>query len=59
MGLTGEYRKRVLFRRLGKSRNRAYRVVISDPINPRLVDAFVNDPQESVERMSDQLRKMA
>lgn len=59
LGLEGDTRKRVIFRRLGKSRNRAYRVVITEPINPRIVDAFVNDPQESVERMSDQLRKMA
>lgn len=59
MGLTGDYRRRVMYRRLGKSRNRAYRVVCSDPVPLRIIDAYINDPKESVERLGDQMRKMA
>ena len=61
LGLTGETTARALWRRLGKSRNRVYEVVCSDPVAVRLVNAFVNaDPQfKPTERLVAQLAKMA
>jgi len=32
MGKVGQYKKRVRFRMLGKSRERVYRIQISDPV---------------------------
>jgi len=59
LGLTGEYRKRVQWRRLGKSRHRIYEIACSDPVSLRIVDAFINDPQEAQERYGEQMRKQA
>lgn len=60
MGLTGEYAKRVRWQRLGKSRNRVYETVDSDPVNVVFIDAYINGPgNASVERLNDQLRKQA
>lgn len=41
-GLQGAYRWRALWRRLGKSRDRVWRVTMSDPVPWRLLDAYVN-----------------
>lgn len=41
VGQTGEYKKRVIWRRLGRSRDRIYEVNFSDPIHWRIVDAFL------------------
>lgn len=42
MGRVGEYRKRVIFRRLGQARDRIYRVSISDPVK-RVITGAVLD----------------
>jgi hypothetical protein len=39
LGLLGEYRSRVRWERLGSSRDRVYRVSISDPVKVVLADA--------------------
>lgn len=41
VGQAGQYRKRVLWRRLGVSRDRVFEVSMSDPIPWRLVDAYL------------------
>ena len=41
LGPQGQYRVRALIRRLGRSRDRVYRVVVSDPIPLRFVDAYL------------------
>lgn len=41
IGKLGEYRSRVRFRRLGKSRDRVFRLTITDPIKVAIVDASV------------------
>lgn len=40
-GQSGEYDNRVMWRRLGRSRDRVYEVNVSDPIPWRLVDAYL------------------
>jgi len=40
-GKVGEYRKRALWRRLGRSRKRLFRVTVSDPVKWALIDAFL------------------
>jgi hypothetical protein len=40
-GLAGNYRKRVIWRRLGRSRDRVYEISCSDPIPYRIVDAYL------------------
>lgn len=40
-GQAGEYKKRVVWRRLGRSRDRIYEVSVSDPIPWRLIDAYL------------------
>jgi hypothetical protein len=37
----GEYSRRVIWRRLGKARDRVFEITVSDPIAWRFVDAFV------------------
>lgn len=63
LGLTGNFTKRAIWRRLGRSRNRIYEVSFSDPVSLRIVDGYVNDPDgkdyKPQERLSDQMRKMA
>lgn len=39
MGKIGEYTKRVIFRRLGQSRDRIYRISISDPVKRVIIAA--------------------
>jgi hypothetical protein len=40
-GRIGEYKKRVILRRLGRSRNRIYEISVTDPIAWRIADAYV------------------
>lgn len=40
-GRLGQYRFRVIWRRLGKGRNRTWRLTMSDPVAWRLLDAYV------------------
>jgi len=41
MGRMGEYRKRVIFRRLGMSRERVYEISVTDPVPVTLISASV------------------
>jgi hypothetical protein len=59
LGLTGNYLKRAIWRRLGRSRNRIYEISCDDPVALRIVDAYVNDPGQAQERLNDKLRAMA
>lgn len=40
-GQAGEYKKRVVFRRLGRARDRVYEINMSDPVAWRILDAFL------------------
>lgn len=40
-GLLGQYKRRVLAQRLGKSRDRVYEISMTDPISWRIVDAYL------------------
>jgi hypothetical protein len=40
-GAQGRYRWRAMWRRLGRSRDRVWRVVVSDPVDWTLIDAYV------------------
>ena len=42
LGKQGEYRKRAVFRRLGRSRNRVFELVITDPIKVTIIDAYAD-----------------
>ena len=42
MGKIGEWRWRVRLTRLGKSRDRVFELVITDPIPVRIIDGLVN-----------------
>lgn len=60
-GQVGEYAKRVIWRRLGRARDRVYEITISDPVPIRIIDGYLDaepgfQPQE---RLTDQLKKMA
>jgi hypothetical protein len=41
-GQAGQYLKRVIWRRLGRSRGRIYELSVSDPIPWRIVDAYID-----------------
>ena len=43
-GQAGQYRNRVIWRRLGNPRDRVYRLRVSDPIPWRIVNAYLNSP---------------
>lgn len=64
-GFGGEFRRRVEWRRLGRSRDRIYEVSTSDAVPWRIVDAYldVSDPQgqgyKPVQRYAHQIGKMA
>jgi hypothetical protein len=59
-GQAGEYQKRVIWRRLGRSRDRIYEISVSDPFPCRIIDAYLkatnNQPQE---RLIKELGKRA
>lgn len=61
VGKTGEYRKRVRFNRLGKSRARVYEVVDSDPVNITIVEAFIDGTPDlpPTRRLTDQFKASA
>ena len=60
LGKTGEYIHRARWQRLGKSRNRVYEIVCSDPIPVRWIDAYVNGPDNAAaERISQLASKQA
>ena len=42
IGKAGEYSSRVRWNRLGKSRNRIFRVVISDPVKRKIINAYLD-----------------
>jgi hypothetical protein len=42
IGKIGEYTRRALWRRLGKSRNRVFRVTCSDPVKTVIIGAFAD-----------------
>lgn len=60
-GQTGNYKKRIILRRLGRSRDRIYEISASDPIPWRIVDAYLsaNPGYQPQERITDELRKKA
>ena len=41
-GRLGQYKHRAIWRRLGRSRTRTWRVVMSEPVPWRLLDAYVD-----------------
>lgn len=59
-GLTGQYGTRLIWRRLGRSRNRIYEISTTDPIAWRIIDGFVlADPGFApTERLTDIYRKL-
>jgi hypothetical protein len=59
-GKLGQYKTRVIARRLGRGRDRVYEISTTDPFPVRIIDAYLKatpgfQPQE---RLSDQLRKV-
>jgi len=42
LGKAGEYRKRLVWRRLGISRDRIFRITISDPVKKVLISSYVS-----------------
>lgn len=60
-GQSGQYKKRVIWRRLGRSRERVYEVSVSDPVPWRIVDAYLSATgyQLPSERITTQLRKVS
>ena len=61
MGQTGKYRTRVMFRRLGRSRDRVYELSCADPAIYRVIDAYLEATPnyKPSERISEQLRKVS
>jgi hypothetical protein len=41
-GKSGDFRKRVVFRRLGRSRDRVFELSATDPIPWRVIDAYMD-----------------
>lgn len=60
-GAPGNYKARVIFRRLGQGRDRVFEIVVTDPIPWRIVDAYVKATPgyEASERLTDRARKVA
>jgi hypothetical protein len=60
-GQAGQYTKRVIWWRLGRSRDRVYEIAVSDPIPWRVVDAYLEASPGFVpqERMIRQAQKQA
>ncbi len=42
MGKVGEFETRVIFRRLGSSRDRVYELKVTDAVNVRFISAFID-----------------
>ncbi len=60
-GQAGVFKKRVRYSRLGRSRDRMYRLTMTDPVPMRIMDAylFASPGYGVTERLSAQLRKGA
>lgn len=60
-GQAGNFGKRVIWRRLGRSRDRVYEVEMSDPIPWRLIDSYLiaSPGYEPQERLSSQYSKVS
>ena len=60
-GMAGNFRRRVEWRRLGRSRDRVYEISVTDPIPWRVVDAylFTTPSNQPVQRYAAQLAKVA
>jgi hypothetical protein len=60
-GQAGTYKTRAHWHRLGRSRDRIYEMVVSDPIDWRIIDAYLDATPGfgHVERMNKNLAKMA
>lgn len=61
-GQAGDYKKRVLWNRLGRSRDRVYEIEMTDPIPWRIIDAYLfTDPEDRqpTSRLASELRKRA
>lgn len=63
-GQAGQFKKRVIWRRLGRARDRVYELSTSDPFPARVVDAYLKaqagaEVYSPTERIGDRLRKMA
>lgn len=41
LGMAGQYNKRVFWMRLGRSRNRVYELVVTDPVPVAIVDSYI------------------
>jgi hypothetical protein len=41
-GALGDNRRRLLWRRLGRSRDRVFRITVTDPVKWFIVDGYVN-----------------
>lgn len=54
-GQAGQYRKRAIKRRLGKSRGRNFKIAASDPIVWNIIDGYIPPAQE---RYTEQIRKV-
>lgn len=62
VGQAGQFKKRAMWRRLGRSRDRIYELSMSDPIPWRLLDADLKATpgfEQSTERLTSQIRKSA
>jgi hypothetical protein len=61
IGFAGQYRTRVIWRRLGRARSRVYEVSCTDPVPFRIVDAYLDaEPNYGpTERVIHQVRKGA
>ena len=60
-GNVGEYKKRLMWRRLGRSRDRVYRITCTDPSPWRIVDSYLlaQPGYQVTPRLRDQLSKGA
>jgi hypothetical protein len=59
-GIAGDYKRRVIWRRLGKARDRVYEVSMTDPISWRLIDAHLTatNYDTPIPRYASQMAKM-
>lgn len=61
-GMRGDFRRRVEWRRMGRTRDRVYELAVTDPILWRVVDAYLfSSPsnQQPMQRYATQMAKMA
>jgi hypothetical protein len=61
-GQAGQFKKRVIWRRLGRSRDRVYELSMTDPVAWRILDADLKATpgfEQPTERLTSQIRKSA